>query len=76
MEIPVNRARIEFALEGTPYPVIAIYGEERLNHGFYIQVDIQTALDQHAQDSKGPALCHRLPAQALAVPADRRPHRV
>ena len=44
MEIPANKARLEFALDGTPYPVIAIQGEERLNQGFYFQLDIQIAL--------------------------------
>ncbi|MEJ2691502.1 MAG: hypothetical protein P8166_00295 [Candidatus Thiodiazotropha sp.] len=44
MDVPASRARIGFALDDTPYPVIAIEGEERLNHGFFFQVDIQITL--------------------------------
>ncbi|MEJ2407470.1 MAG: phage late control D family protein, partial [Candidatus Thiodiazotropha sp.] len=53
MDIPANRARMEFALEGTPYPVIAVLGEERLNQGFYFQVDIQIALHQQVDEFVG-----------------------
>jgi len=45
MEIPANQARIEIALDGLPYPVIALRGDERLSQGFYFQLDIQTTPD-------------------------------
>jgi uncharacterized protein involved in type VI secretion and phage assembly len=53
MQIPANRARMQFALEGTLYPVIAVLGEERLNQGFYFQVDIQIALHQQVDEFVG-----------------------
>ncbi len=58
MDIPANRARIAFTLEGTPYAVISLQGEERLNLGFYFQIDIQTAFTQHAEDLDTQGLFH------------------
>jgi type VI secretion system secreted protein VgrG len=53
MDIPANRACIEFALEGVPYPVIAVNGDERLNQGFYFQIDVQIARHQQVEEFVG-----------------------
>jgi uncharacterized protein involved in type VI secretion and phage assembly len=57
-----------FALEGTPYPVIAVNGEERLNQGFYFEIDIQITLDRQVQEFVG----HRGQLQFTGVDGERR----
>ncbi len=68
MEIPANKARMEFALEGTPYPIIAVQGEERLNQGFFFQLDIQIALHQYGDEFVG----RRAELRFTGLDGDRR----
>jgi hypothetical protein len=68
MDIPANRARMEFALEGTPCPVIAVNGEERLNQGFYFEIDIQVTLDRQVQKFVG----HRGQLKFTGIDGERR----
>ncbi len=68
MQIPANKARMEFALDGTPYPVITVQGEERLNQGFFFQVDIQIALYQYGDEFVG----RRAELRFTGVDGDRR----
>jgi uncharacterized protein involved in type VI secretion and phage assembly len=54
MVIPFNPARMHLTLQGGErYPILALQGDERLNRGFYFQVDLQVPFERQAGDLVG-----------------------